>query len=50
MKKKNKYYIIKDKKTNMLYGAFPFTKEGKAHAKQYLKKINIDKNFEIEEK
>ncbi len=50
MKKKNKYYIIKDKNNNMLYGAFPFTKEGKAHAKRYLKKININNSFEIEEK
>lgn len=47
MRTRNKCYVIKDKKTKMLQGAFPYTKEGKAHAKRYLKKINENKNFEI---
>jgi len=47
MRKKDKCYVIKDKKTKMLQGAFPYTKEGRSHAKKYLKEINTDKNFEI---
>jgi len=49
MKSRNKCYTIKDKKTKMLYGAFPHTEEGKAKAEKYLKKINKDKNLEIQE-
>ena len=48
MKEKNKCYVIKDKSTNMLQGAFPFTPEGKKKAQKYLKKINVNKNFRIE--
>jgi hypothetical protein len=48
MKEKNKCYVIKEKGTNMLQGAFPFTEEGKKMAKKYLKKINTNKNFKIE--
>ena len=47
-KRKTQCYIIKDKDTNMLQGAFPFTDEGKKHAEKYLKKINKGKNFKIE--
>jgi hypothetical protein len=47
MRTRDKCYVIKDKKTKRLQGAFPYTKEGKAKAKKYLKKINGDKNFEI---
>jgi len=47
MRKKYKCYVIKDKKTKMLQGAFPYTKEGKTKAEKYLKKINGDKSFEI---
>jgi len=49
MRKKEKYYIIKEKRTNMLQGAFPYTEEGKAMAEAYLKKINKNKDCEIEE-
>ena len=47
MRKKDKCYVIKDKKTKMLQGAFPYTKDGKTHAEKYLKKINKSKSFEI---
>ena len=49
MKNSYKCYIIKDKGTKRLHGAFPYTKEGKAKAEKYLKKINKNKNLEIEE-
>ena len=48
MRTKDKCYVIKDKKTKMLQGAFPYTKEGKIRAEAYLKKINSGKNFKIE--
>ena len=48
MRVKSKCYVIMEKGTKMLQGAFPFTKEGKKKAKQYLKKINSNKNFKIE--
>jgi len=48
MKAKYKCYIIRDKKSKMLQGAFPYTTEGKDRAEKYLKKINKSKNFEIE--
>ena len=48
MKAKNKCYVIKEKGTNMLQGAFPFTEDGMKKARKYLKKININKNFKIE--
>ena len=41
-------YPEREKGTKMLQGAFPFTEDGKKKAKQYLKKINNNKNFEIE--
>ena len=47
MRKKNKCYVIKDKETKMLQGAFPHTEEGKIRAEKYLKKINKGKSFEI---
>tara|TARA_B100000029_G_scaffold203361_1_gene201533 strand:- start:272 stop:424 length:153 start_codon:yes stop_codon:yes gene_type:complete len=48
MKQKNKCYIIREIGTKMLQGAFPFTEKGKEKAEKYLKKINKNKNFEIE--
>ena len=39
-RKKDRCYLIFEKKTNMLYGAFPYTSEGEEKAKKYLKKIN----------
>ena len=48
MKTKDKCYIIIDKKSKMLQGAFPYTDDGKAMAKKYLKKINKNNEFEIE--
>ena len=50
MKKKDSCYVIVDKHSKMLYGAFPKTEEGMKHAKKYLKKINQNKNLEISEK
>ena len=50
MRKKNRCYLILDKQTKMLYGAFPRTEDGKKHAQKYLRKINKDKNLEIVEK
>ena len=49
-KKKNKYYIITGEKTKMLYGAFPFTTDGKEHAEKYIKKINASEELQIVEK
>ena len=49
MKKKEKCYIIVDSK-NMLYGAFPYTEDGKKKAKKYLRKINKNKNLKIVER
>ena len=48
MKGKGKCYVIRERGTKMLQGAFPFTEDGKKHAEKYLKKINKLKNFEIE--
>ena len=50
MRKKDRCYVIVDKRSKMLYGAFPKTEEGMKHAKKYLKKINQNKNLEISEK
>ena len=50
MRKKDRCYVIVDKRSRMLYGAFPKTEEGMKHAKKYLKKINQDKNLEIIER
>ena len=50
MRKKDRCYVIVDKRSKMLYGAFPKTEEGMKHAKRYLKKINQDKSLEIIEK
>ena len=49
-RKKNQCYVIKEKSTNMLQGAFPLTNEGEAEAKKYLKKLNKGrhKDFRIE--
>tara|TARA_R110002110_G_scaffold43708_1_gene135302 strand:+ start:255 stop:422 length:168 start_codon:yes stop_codon:yes gene_type:complete len=47
--KKDKYYVIINNK-NHVQGAFPFTDEGKAQAKKYLKKINKMKEYHIEER
>lgn len=45
----NKHYAIFSKKDNFLHGAFPLTKEGLKHAKEYLAKISgkNKKNFYI---
>lgn len=48
MKRKSKCYIIVERGTKMLQGAFPYTESGKEKAEKYLKKINKSKNFEIE--
>ncbi len=50
MKRKERCYVIVDKKSKMLYGAFPMTEEGEKKAKKYLRKINKDKNLEIVER
>ena len=34
MKTKDKCYIIRDKKSKMLQGAFPYTEDGKTKAKK----------------
>tara|TARA_Y100000310_G_scaffold153804_1_gene153324 strand:- start:8595 stop:8747 length:153 start_codon:yes stop_codon:yes gene_type:complete len=49
MRKKIKCYVIKEEKTNLLQGAFPYTDEGKSLAKKYLKKISKHKKCRIEE-
>jgi hypothetical protein len=50
MKRKSKCYIITERGTKRLQGAFPYTESGKEMAEKYLKKINKSKNFEIETK
>ena len=47
MRKKEKCYVILDKHSKMLYGAFHYTEEGKTRAEKYLKKINKDNHLEI---
>lgn len=37
--KKKKYYLLISKKDNFQHGAFPYSKEGLSHAKDYLSKI-----------
>ena len=37
-KKKEFCYVIKEKSTNMLQGAFPYSEEGKRMAEKYLRK------------
>ena len=48
-KKKKKYYLILEKTTRYIYGAFPYTEAGKARAEAYLKKINKDNDLLIKE-
>ena len=50
MRKKDRCYVIVDKRSRMLHGAFPKTEEGMKDAKKYLRKINQDKNLEISER
>ena len=50
MRKKDRCYVIVDKRSKMLYGAFPKTEDGMKRAKKYLKKVNRNKNLEIIEK
>mgnify|MGYP003627846404 CR=1 FL=1 len=49
-RRKSQCYVIKERSTNMLQGAFPLTDEGKTAAEKYLKKINKGrpKDFKIE--
>jgi len=47
--KKDKYYVIVNNK-NYVQGAFPFTEEGKKEAQKYLRKINKNKEYHIEER
>ena len=47
MKNKKKFYGIYSKNDNFLYGVFPFTKEGKFKAKQYIDEKLKNKNFYI---
>ncbi len=47
--KKDKCYIIVSKKNKYVQGAFPYTEEGRKKAEKYLKKINKNKEYEIEE-
>tara|TARA_B100000287_G_scaffold432044_1_gene490520 strand:+ start:6081 stop:6242 length:162 start_codon:yes stop_codon:yes gene_type:complete len=37
-KKKQFCYVIKERSTNMLQGAFPYSEEGKKMAEKYLRK------------
>ena len=39
--KKDKCYVVVSKDKEYVQGAFPFTKEGEAQAKEYLKKIKV---------
>jgi len=50
MKKKDRCYVIIDKNSKMLYGAFPWTEEGEKDAKKYLRKIKRNNNLEIVER
>jgi len=49
-KKKNKCYIITGEKTRMLYGAFPYDKEGKGMAEEYIKALSVGEPLKLEEK
>jgi hypothetical protein len=49
-KKKNRYYIITGEKSKMLYGAFPFTEDGKKKAKKYIKNMKSSEQLLIVEK
>jgi len=48
-KKRKKYYLIIEKTTKYIYGAFPFSEYGKARADEYLKKINKNDDLMIKE-
>ena len=45
--KKDKCYVVVSKDKEYVQGSFPFTKEGEAQAKEYLKKINKHKEYKI---
>ena len=45
--KKDKCYVVVSKEKEYVQGAFPFTDEGKKQAREYLKKINIHKEYKI---
>ena len=47
--KKDKCYVIVNEKKH-IQGAFPYTDEGKKQAEKYLRKINKNKEYYIEER
>tara|TARA_Y100000310_G_C20380189_1_gene667723 strand:+ start:284 stop:436 length:153 start_codon:yes stop_codon:yes gene_type:complete len=50
LKRKSKYFLVKENATGRLYGAFPHTEEGEKQAKKYVRKIGGKKMFSIESK
>jgi len=44
--KREKYYMVVSKKNNYTYGAFPYTKEGKQAARNYIQEKS-NKNLKL---
>jgi len=44
--KREKYYLVISKKNNYTYGAFPYTKEGKQAARDYVQERS-NKNLQL---
>lgn len=44
--KREKFYMVISKKNNYTYGAFPYTKEGRKAAKDYIEKKE-NKNLKL---
>jgi len=45
--RKDKCYLVVSKDRGRVQGAFPYTKEGKEKAKDYVKKLSKDHDYEI---
>jgi len=45
--KKDKCYVVVTKDKGRVQGAFPYTKKGKAQARDYVKKLSADMDYEI---
>jgi hypothetical protein len=48
--KKDRCYVVVTKDKGRIQGAFPFTKEGKKRAKDYVKGLPKEKEYEIKER
>ena len=45
--KKDKCYVVVTKDKGRIQGAFPYTEEGKKKAKDYVKRLPKEKEYEI---